>query len=266
VAFRRFPRLFPPKHRLLLNTLIPLAVRRAAGVLTGSESTRSDLIELFGADPDRVAVTPYAADPMFTPMPRTAAQDWVRSRLGVPAPYVLAVGVLQPRKNLPRLLRAYAALGSEFPHRLVIVGKQGWDDTELRTAASGLGEARAPVFTGYVEDADLRPLYAGADVFAYPSLYEGFGLPPLEAMACGTPVITGNTSSLPEVVGDAAITVNPYDESEIAMALRRMLGDDALRSRLACLGLAQAASFSWARTAAETVRAYERFVGSARTG
>lgn len=256
VAFRRFPALFPLKHRLLLNGLIPHAVHGAAAIITGSEATRQDLIELFGAPPDKVIVTPYAADPIYQPMDRDAARRAVRSRLRVPSPYLLSVGVLQPRKNLPRLVRAYNQIARRIPHRLVLVGKEGWAGEALQEAIAEAPPGREPIFTGYVPDADLPALYAGADLFVYPSLYEGFGLPPLEAMACGTAVITSNTSSLPEVVGDAGITVDPTDTMALSAAIEALLQDEPRRRSLEVAGLARARQFSWERTARETVDVY----------
>jgi glycosyltransferase involved in cell wall biosynthesis len=264
IAFRRFPELFPLKHRLLLNALIPAAARGAAAVITGSESTKRDLVELYDIPADKVTVTPYAADPVYRPMDPAEARGAVSRRLGVPLPYILAVGVLQPRKNLPRLVRAYNRIAASIPHRLVLVGKDGWAGEELAEAVARCAPGREPHFTGYVADADLPALYAGADLFVYPSLYEGFGIPPLEAMACGTPTLTGNTSSLPEVVGDAGLTVDPLDEAAIAAAMQRLLEDAALRARLSAAGIRQAAQFNWERTARETVAVYERVAGTGR--
>lgn len=258
IAFARFPGLFPLKHRVLLNLLIPFAARRSAAVITCSESTRRDLVELYGIPPEKIWVTPYAADSVYRPMDRDEARRAVRKRLRVPTPYVLSVGVLQPRKNLPRLVRAYNRVAAEFPHRLVIVGKEGWANEELRTAIRAAPPGKEPFFTGYVPDADLPPLYAGADLFAYPSLYEGFGLPPLEAMACGTPVLTGDTSSLPEVVGDAGVMVPPQSEEAIADAISALLSDERRREALSAAGIRRAAEFSWERTARETLNVYRR--------
>jgi glycosyltransferase involved in cell wall biosynthesis len=258
IAFRRFPALFPLKHRLLLNLLIPTAARNAAAVITGSESTRRDLIELYEVEPERITVTPYAADPIYQPMDRDEARQAVRKRLRVPVPYLLSVGVLQPRKNLPRLVRAYNRIARGIPHRLVLVGKEGWAGEALQQAISEAPPGREPIFTGYVPDADLPALYAGADLFVYPSLYEGFGLPPLEAMACGTPVITSNTSSLPEVVGDAGVMVDPLDTEALADAIVSLLNDERRRNELAEAGPKRAAQFTWDRTARETVEVYRR--------
>lgn len=262
VAFRRFPELFPLKHRLLLNWLIPMAVEHSAAVITGSEATKRDLLEFYDVRPEKVHVTPYAADPVYRPMDREEARQAVRRRLRVPVPYILSVGVLQPRKNLPRLVRAYNRIANSIPHRLVLTGKEGWASEELRAAVAEAPPGNQPVFTGYVADADLPVLYAGADLFCYPSLYEGFGLPPLEAMACGTPVLTSNVSSLPEVVGEAGLTVDPRDEAAIADGIRSLVEDPERRLALAEAGLRRAAEFSWDRTAQETVAVYEGIPGA----
>lgn len=262
VAFRRFPKLFPLKHRLLLNWLIPMAVRQAAAILTGSEATRNDLVELFGAAPESVHVTPYAADEAYRPMRRRDAVDAVRRHLGVPVPYILSVGVLQPRKNLPRLVRAYNRIAARVPHRLVLVGKEGWAPEELRAAVAETPVGREVIFTGYVADADLPALYAAADLFVYPSLYEGFGLPPLEAMACGAPVITSRVSSLPEVAGDAAVLIDPTSETELSDAMLELLGDPGRRRELSERGLARAEQFSWSRTAQLTRDVYRNVAAS----
>lgn len=258
VAFRRLPHLFPLKHRLLLNLLIPLAVGNAAAVITGSEATRRDLIELYEVDAEKVTVTPYAAGPTYRPMDPDEARRAVSSRLRLPVPYILSVGVLQPRKNLPRLVRAYNRIAARIPHRLVVAGKEGWDNEELAAAVAQSPAGKAPLFTGYVADADLPVLYAAADLFVYPSLYEGFGLPPLEAMACGTPVLTSDVSSLPEVVGEAGMTVDPHDEAAIAAAIEQLLGDPARRAEMSAAGIRRASEFSWERTARQTIAVYER--------
>jgi glycosyltransferase involved in cell wall biosynthesis len=259
ISFRRHPEWFPLKHRVLLNLLIPMAARSAAHVITGSEYTRSDLIDAFDLPPEKVTVTPYAADPIYRPMDSEAARRAVKERFGLRGPFVLAVGVLQPRKNLPRLVRAFASVAREVPHTLTLVGKPGWAHEELHRSAAASRLGSRIQFTGYVADADLPFLYNAADLFVYPSLYEGFGIPPLEAMACGTPVVTSNVTSLPEVVGDAALTVAPTDETALAEAIRRALTDEPLRSHLHAAGLARAAKFSWERTAALTLEVYRGF-------
>jgi glycosyltransferase involved in cell wall biosynthesis len=258
ISFRRHPEWFPLKHRALLNLLIPLAAQNAAHVITGSEFTRADLIDAYDLPPEKVTVTPYAADPIYRPIDPEEARRAVKQRFGLRGPFVLAVGVLQPRKNLPRLIRAFARVARDVPHTLALVGKPGWAHEELQQAAAASGLGSRLQFTGYVPDADLPFLYNAAALFVYPSLYEGFGIPPLEAMACGTPVVTSNVTSLPEVVGDAALTVDPTDEAALADAIRQALTDEPLRAQLRTAGLARAAAFSWERTAAETLGVYRQ--------
>jgi glycosyltransferase involved in cell wall biosynthesis len=260
VSFRRHPGWFPPKHRALLNLLIPAAARGATRVIVGSGHARDELIHFYDLPPEKIAVTPYAADPLFRPMPIDEAKAAVRERFGVRGAYLLAVGVLQPRKNLPRLVRAFARIVAQFPHRLLLVGKEGWAADELRSALAAPGLAERVHFTGYVADADLPVLYAAADLFVYPSLYEGFGLPTLEAMACGTPVLTSTTSSLPEVVGDAAVMVDPTDEAAIARSMADLLGSPAWREELRGRGVARAKLFSWEETARQTLAVYREAV------
>lgn len=256
VSFRGHPAWFPLKHRVLLNLLVPAAARGAARVIVGSEHARGELVRYYDLPKEKIVVTPYAADPIYRPMPREEARAAVARRFGVRDAYVLAVGVLQPRKNLPRLVRAFARVVDRVPHRLLLVGKPGWAAEELHAAIERARLGGRVQFTGYVPDADLPALYAAADLFAYPSLYEGFGLPPLEAMACGTPVLTANTTSIPEVVADAATCVDPADEAAIAAALEELLRSPALREELRERGFARAARFSWLETARRTLAVY----------
>jgi glycosyltransferase involved in cell wall biosynthesis len=256
VSFRSHPAWFPLKHRLLLNLLVPAAARSAARVIVGSEHARGELIRYYDLPPEKIVVTPYAADPIYRPMPLAEARAAVARRFGVRDAFVLAVGVLQPRKNLPRLVRAFARVVDRVPHRLLLVGKPGWATEELHAAIERGRLGGRVQFTGYVPDADLPALYAAADLFAYPSLYEGFGLPPLEAMACGTPILTANTTSLPEVVGDAAVSVDPTDEAALAAALEELLRSPEQRAELRERGFARAARFSWQETARRTLAVY----------
>jgi glycosyltransferase involved in cell wall biosynthesis len=224
-------------------------LRRAASLLCISEATRADLVARFPATVPRACVVPLAADAdFFAAQPDPATNE----RHGLDRPYVLAVGTLEPRKNLERLVAAWEGLADT--HTLALVGPRGWDDETIVAAARRAGDVR---LLGHVSDADLAALYAGADCFAYPSLYEGFGLPVLEAMAAGAPVLTSNVSSLPEVAGDAALLVDPRDSDAIRAGLARLLGDGALRAGLRARGRARAAQYSWDRTAAEMLRALE---------
>lgn len=258
VSFRLFPRAFSPRDRLVLALAVAHSVRVAARVITISESSRRDIVRLYRVPEARVTAIPLAAGASFQPVTGAVRLAEVRQRYNVPADYILAVGNLQPRKNLPRLLQAYAELKrhDEAVPGLVLAGKALWRESDLYRMATALGLAGAIVFTGYVPDDDLVALYSGALCFVYPSLYEGFGLPVLEAMACGTPVIASATSSLPEVVGDAALLVDPLDVAELARAIRRLIDDDTLRARLRSMGRARAAYFSWADTARRTGELY----------
>lgn len=257
ISFRRHPQLFPLKHRVLLNALIPSSIETARVVLTGSEATRRDLMELMGVPEHKIVVTPYAADASFVPMAPDLARAEVWKRFKISGRYVLSVAHIHPRKNLARLVRAWNRIAGRVQQRLVLVGKRGWGNEDLNAAVADADPRNPPIFTGYVADADLPVLYAGADAFAYPSLYEGFGLPPLEAMSCGTAVLTSNVSSLPEVVGSAGVLVDPTDVAEISMGLWGLLEDEAYRRRLGRAGLERARQFSWERCARETVAAYE---------
>jgi glycosyltransferase involved in cell wall biosynthesis len=257
----RFPQFFPEpqvrRMRAIYGSLQP-----DDWAIAISESTKRDLCEDCGVDPDRVLVTPLAADPhVFHPDAPPAAIGAARSRYGVPTgEYLLAVNTLEPRKNLGRAIRAFAQLvrrGAARNTSLVLVGARGWKTEGLDSALAEAGPARDRiVLAGYVADADLAALYGGATAFVYPSLYEGFGLPPLEAMQCGVPVVTSNTSSLPEVVGDAGLMVDPEDVDALAEALAAVLHDPALRATMRARSLARAALFSWDRCVRLTVAAY----------
>ena len=243
---------------LIYHVWLPLAVRQADAVITVSEQSRKDILTHLPVLPERVVVVSEAADRRFHPMEPAEVAPILRT-YDVQQPYILYVGALESRKNLPRLLEAYALLREWSPQwRLVIVGARKWKFSPIFDAVQRLGLETHVTFTGYVEDEHLPALYAGADLFAFPSLYEGFGLPVLEAMACGTPVVTSNASSLPEVAGDAALLVDPYDVEQIAQAMWLVLSQPALAAALREKGLARAAQFSWERTARETIAVYER--------
>ncbi len=252
LAFVTRPEAFPRRWRLQFRAGLRRAVRSAAALVAISESTARDLIGVSGATPDRVHVIPLAAA-----LPSSTLDvDAVVGRYRIPRPYALYAGTLDPRKNLPRLIRAYrrvAAAGA--PHALAIVGPLGWRPgpllQELQPAAPG-----RVVLTGRIPAADLDALYRGADAFVYPSLYEGFGLPVLDALARGVPTVVSSSSSLPEVVGDAALQVDPLSESDLAAALSRVLDDRALAERLSREGRTRAATFSWDKTARGTLDVY----------
>ena len=250
----------PQAHRLLDRMYLDLSNRYHARValrlLAISHATKSDLVRHYDVAPERISVTQLAADASFRPVMDTAAIAAVRARYGIGPTYVLYVGTLQPRKNLVRLVQAFATVAAAHPNlQLVLAGKQAWQYRQLLAQVQRLGLAGRVLFPGYVDAADLPALYSGALAFAFPSLYEGFGMPALEAMACGTPVLASSVSSLPEVVGDAGLLVDPTDIPALAAALSRLVAEPDLRAELRQRGLVRARAFSWERCARETLAA-----------
>ena len=235
-------------------------------VLCISESTKADLCDYAGVAPERVFVTPLAAsDALFHPAAGSDAEAAARRRYGIPeGPYVLSLNTLEPRKNLGTAVRAFGrALAEGADLHLVLVGGQGWKTESLFEALEEVPGARERVvFAGYVADEDLAAIYGGAEAFLYPSLWEGFGLPVLEAMQCAVPVVTSNRSSIPEIVGDAGVMADPMDVEALAEALLRIHQDPAHRADLAMRGAARAKEFSWDRTVRETIGAYRFSLGS----
>lgn len=259
LSFLRVPEAAPPALIAWLERMVPASVRRADHVLAVSHATRQDLIDLFGVVPhSKVSVLHSGVDSRFRPM-SAVDQQAVRRKYGLGDwPFILSVGTMQPRKNFGRIVTSLARL-RENGHdlHLVIAGGQGWlsDPFHEQLRDSGIGDFVHLV--GYVADEDLPALYSAARVFAFPSLYEGFGFPVLEAMACGVPVVTSNLSSLPEVAGDAALLIDPYDSAALADALERLVVDNELRRQLVLAGHAQAGRFTWARTARELLQVYQ---------
>jgi len=260
VSFRRFPRFFSPRERLLFATLFPWTLRRAAGVITVSQHARSEILHFYPYLKDRVYVTFEAADPAFRLVRQNEVEEAL-GRLGVRSPYVLAVGNLQPRKNLVRLVQAFAQADVASRTQLVVVGQAQWQASAVVKTIEDLGLRRVVRLTGYVSVENLVALYNGAALFCYPSLYEGFGLPVLEAMACGAPVVSSNATSMPEVAADAALLVNPLDVSEMAGAIRAVLDDPARAETLRARGLARAEQLGWDQTADATLACYRRVLG-----
>ncbi len=267
ISFRVHPDLFLPKDRWVLNTLVPRSMQKAAAIVAVSQSTRRDILRFYPAVPkEKVFVVLEAAGPQFQ-LPdggQETARAAANKALGLNnRPYLLAVGVLQPRKNLALLLEAFARLKLgpyPPPHRLIIAGKRGWlDETDAQITALPDAVRREIVLAGYVADADLPILYGGADALCYPSRYEGFGLPPLEAMACGCPVLCSRSSSLPEVVGDAGLLLPADDARAWASALETLLASPVVMTDWRTRGLKRAALFSWERAARETIAVYKEY-------
>lgn len=260
VSFLEHPEYFTRDRALQLQWTVRRTVRRAARILTGTEFSRRSILKVYGdLDEEKVVAVPNAAASEFRPISREAATAMVRDRYSVSAPYILSVGDLQPRKNQIGLIRAFARLVHAYPHlkhHLVLAGKETWFADRVREAARESGVAERIHFFGFVSDRDLLQLYNACEVFVFPSFYEGFGLPALEAMACGRAVVCSNTSSLPEVVDGAAILFDPYAVDEIVRAIADLLLDAELRARMERLGLQRAAHFSWQKTAERTLEVF----------
>jgi glycosyltransferase involved in cell wall biosynthesis len=258
MTFHLLPEMHSPAKRLFFGRMMRWSAGHADKLIAISESTRRDVIRLLNVAPQRIVSIPLAASPDYRSLPADCVAE-VCARYDLrPGQYIAYVGVLEPRKNVPLLIEAYAALAAEFPAvPLVIAGKKGWMYDEIFQRLAALGLEQRVRFLGYVPDGDLTALYNGARVFVYPSRYEGFGLPVLEAMQCGTPVITTNVSSMPEVAEAAALLVEPDDVAGLATALRRVLTDDTLARDLAQRGHRRAAAFSWQRCAQETLQVYQ---------
>jgi glycosyltransferase involved in cell wall biosynthesis len=264
VSFLEHPEYFPNFRARQLQWTVQRTVNRAARILTGSEFSRKSILKVYGdLDEDKVVVVPNAAASEFRPISREAASAAVRERFAIAAPFVLSVGDLQPRKNHIGLIRAFARLVRAYPqlkHNLVLAGKPTWFADRVHEAARASGVADRIQFFGFVSDADLLQLYNACDLFVFPSFYEGFGLPALEAMACGRAVTCSNTTSLPEVVDGAAILFDPYVIDQMVRALADLLLDAELRARMERLGLQRAAHFSWQKTAQRTLEVFHEVV------
>ena len=267
LSFEHLPQTFKRRSRTQLRLTVRHSARRAARILSLSEHTRGDIVETYGIESNRIEAIPLAAPDHFCRVNDKRELQRVRHNYGIEGDYILSVGSIQPRKNLARLIKAYAQLrgdcsADKLP-KLVLVGKCAWLYDETLRALDQVGVKDSVVLTGYVPESDLPAIYSSALCFVYPSYFEGFGLPPLEAMKCGTPVIVGNQTSLPEVVGDAGLTVDPFDVDAIAGAIRRLMNDSALRAELSQKGQERASTFTWRETARRTLQIYQDVARSA---
>ncbi len=261
LSFLMYPDRFPRAQRGYLRLFAALTARRAQGIMTDSEHTRKDVIRLLGADPERVSTVYPGLDPEFRPCEDESLLAEFRARHGLGEQPILFLGTLEPRKNVDTLVKAYAALRAQGlleGQRLVLGGGRGWLYQAIFDTIRALRLDKEVVLPGYVPAEELPLWYSSAGIFVYPSAYEGFGLPPLEAMACGVPVITSNSSSLPEVVGDAAICVEPGNVAALAEAIGRAAVDPDLRREMRARGLERARRFNWEDTARGALRVYER--------
>ena len=259
LAFLRWPH-FLTEDSARYYGQVDQAVDRADHIIAVSQSTRDDLIGMLGAPPEKITVVYEAADPVYRPIPREEALASYKDKHLLPEEFILFVSTIEPRKNITALLRAYALLRERYrvTTGLVLAGGVGWQSEQIFEEVEQLDLTDHVTFLGRVNNGDLLYLYNLARCLAHPALYEGFGLTPLEAMASGTPVVVSNVSSLPEVVGDAGLLVDPNDVEDLAVALQRVLTDDALHATLREKGLARASVFSWQRAAQETMAIYQR--------
>ena len=248
---------FQNKH--LWGPMLKLAHKNNTRIIAVSDNTRRDCEKYLHIPNEKIRVIPLAADPIFRQHEDIdAVRSRIATRFGIKPPFLFYTGSLMPRKNIRRLIEAFRILKRKsYPHTLVIGGSVTSCPNDLREIITNENMQRDVLFTGYVTKEDLVDMYNAAEIFIYPSLYEGFGIPPLEAMACGTPVVTSNTSSLPEVVGDAGRLVNPTDTNEIATAIEDLILDEGYRAELSKRGRAQVGRFSWERTGKETWKVYE---------
>jgi len=248
-----FSRFFVQRSKILIRG----TARRADRIIVGSEYSRQDIVTTYGLPPNRVTVLPYGVDPVFYEAQLPSETELIRRRFGLRFPYILCVGRLNPRKNLPALARAFARFKTigDRPHQLVIVGKEDFETTRTMEAVRAAG-GQDIILTGYVPEADLPALIRGAEIFVYPSLFEGVGLPVMEAMAAGVPVITSATSSMPEIAGSAARLVDPTNEDEITAALAALADNPALREKMSVQGRNRAREFSWEAAARRTLEIY----------
>jgi glycosyltransferase involved in cell wall biosynthesis len=254
LSFIRLPHLFRPANRLYLTVMTRLSARRARRLIAVSAHTAAESAELLGVSVERIDVVYHGVDPTFRPLPKNEVEAFRRQH-GLPERFVLCVGTLEPRKNHTRLVEAFARI-YDGRSKLVLVGGKGWHYDALFAKVEALGLNESVIFPGYVMNEELPLWYNAATIFAYPSLYEGFGMPVLEAQACGAPVLTSNAPPLPEAAGDAALMADPCDVEALAANLNRLLTDESSRSELRERGLAHARQFTWARTACETARVY----------
>jgi glycosyltransferase involved in cell wall biosynthesis len=266
VSFLEHPEYFKRTRAMQLGITVAQSVKRASRIVTGSEFARDSIVKAYQLPPEKIVVVPDAASPSFRSVNRDAARRKTVSRFHLKGPYVLSVGDLQPRKNQLGLIKAFARLVTDQPQLkqdLVFAGKDAWYGSRVREAARESGVEGRIHFLGFVTDDELLQLYNACDCFAFPSFYEGFGIPVLEAMACGRAVICSNASSIPEVADGAALLFNPHNTDEIVSALFDVLRDGELRARMERLGIQRASHFTWQKTAEMTLDVYREVAGAA---
>jgi glycosyltransferase involved in cell wall biosynthesis len=266
VSFLEFPEYFSRFRAMQLRCTVRRTVLSAERVLTPSEFSKRSIMRAYGLDDEKITVMPNGVSPKFRPMAREAASQWLKKRYQVPPQFILSVGDLQPRKNHIALIRAFEELirtYPELPQHLIFVGKLAWRSEEVVAAAKACSVASRIHFMDFVADEDLTRFYGACDLSVYPSLYEGFGLPIIEAMACGRAVACSNTTAMPEVADSAALLFDPKSRIEMVRAMRDLLLDAELRTRMERLGQQRASLYSWERTARKTLDVYYEVAGAA---
>lgn len=262
-AYLRNPELLKARWVWRMNIYTPLIANRADLIITISDFSKYDIVELLGIPEDRVRVVYHGVSPHFVPIEEKTVIEEIKQKHGIEGSYILFVGVLEPRKNITRLIEAFNELKniSDFPHKLVIAGPEGWLCQDIFRKVKEPGLESDIILTGYVPHADLPALYSGADLFILPSVSESFGIPVLEAMACGTPVVGSKACALPEVVGDAGILVDPYSIQDMAEAMYKVLSDSNLQAELRKKGIERVKNFTWEKTAKRTLGIYREVSG-----
>ncbi len=258
LAFYKHPETFSARKRIFKQAMTPGSIRKADAIIAVSKNTKRDIVDLFKVDPDKIHVVYNGLNEEFSPANEDKLRIYKKAKR-LEKPYILFVGTIEPRKGIQDLIKAFDMLseGSNKDLELIIAGRNGWLSGHIHEIAKASAKKDRIRFIGKVDAQELPLLYSGAEVFVYPSIYEGFGFPPLEAMACGTPVITTDSSSLPEVVGSAALSVPPKQPTALAYAISRVLSDTELRAALVDSGIEQAAKFSWSKCAAQTAKVYK---------
>jgi glycosyltransferase involved in cell wall biosynthesis len=271
LSFLRYGGFFSWKRRLWHAALrLPRLVGQYGTVVAVSENTKRDLVELCGLKPERIRVVYSGISNRFRPEGKDGERAALAAKYRLSAPYILYLGTLEPRKNISGLIRGYDECLGEHPglkdHALVIAGGRGWKEGEIMAAWRSAKQRARIKFIGYVDDADRAALYRSAEMFVYPSFYEGFGFPPLEAMACGLPVVSSRAASLPEVAGGAALLVDPHNQNELAAALYAVLTDGSLKEKMRQRSLRAAARFSWRQAAGRYLEIFEEAAADAKAG
>lgn len=261
MTFFLYPGVHTFSKKLFFRWMISYSIKKADMVICVSESTKRDMMKLLNAPNGKLITVPEAADDIYMPVNNLKSTEEIKQKYRITGKFILYVGVLEPRKNISALIKAFSQLLDKgFNYQLVIAGKKGWDYNQIFEMVKNLKLEDKIIFTGYVPSEDLLFLYNAAKLFVYPSLYEGFGIPVLEAMCCGTPVITSNISSMPEVAGEGAILINPHSIEELRDAMIQCLSNKELSDELRKKGLERAKKFSWEKTARQTIRVFRNVV------